>query len=177
MDIDELMQLLDIESPEEFTYFEQFADLVEWDGDIPFETLYLLFSGMGGDTLSELSRGYFEDLLESVPDDQTEFYALLSAIGGNLSSLAASVDSAPGLHAFTEEFFRFRLWCAAGSEVTCERASDGFTQKAPILQALVLHRMEKLGEDEYYYDFSQCMDYPLEEYVFTVGSFDEDALS
>ena len=35
----------------------------------------------------------------------------------------------------------------------------------PLRDALTLLRLEKLGEEEYSYDFSECLDYELEDYI------------
>ena len=54
--------------------------------------------------------------------------------------------------------------------VHCYDPSDGLTSDIPIIEALVLNRLERLGEKNYVYDFTDCLDYPLEEYAFSLSS-------
>ena len=58
MEYDRLLEKLDINEPEEFQYFENFADLVESDEDIEEEELFQLFSQTNADTVSELIGNY-----------------------------------------------------------------------------------------------------------------------
>jgi hypothetical protein len=162
MNIDGLLSLLSIETCEEFTFFEYYAELVETESEIPFETLYEFFSHTDRNTLAELTEGYFEETLSGVPDDQTEFYALLDAIGGNLARLAKTVEEEErGLDIYTEEFLRFKQWFTQGSEVHCENKDSRKTSRVTICEALALSRLEKLGEPDYFFDFGDCMDYEL----------------
>lgn len=49
MTIEEIMEMLDIESQEDFMYFEQFAALMETEADIDYDTFaeLLLLDGSG----------------------------------------------------------------------------------------------------------------------------------
>ena len=40
MTIEEIMEMLDIESQEDFMYFEQFAALMETEADIDYDAIY-----------------------------------------------------------------------------------------------------------------------------------------
>ncbi|MDR1245877.1 MAG: hypothetical protein LBK57_02475 [Clostridiales Family XIII bacterium] len=162
MDIDGLLRLLSIETCENFTFFEYYAELVETESDIPFETLYEFFSRTDRNTLAELTEGYFEETLSGVPDDQTEFYALFDAIGGNMAWLSKTAEEEErGLNMYTEEFLRFRQWYTQEGEVHCENKESREMSEATICEALALSRLEKLGEPDYFFDFSDCMDYEL----------------
>ncbi|MDR1135127.1 MAG: hypothetical protein LBL49_02965 [Clostridiales Family XIII bacterium] len=168
MDIDGLLELLDIESPEDFAFFEYFAELTESREDIPFETLYQFFSRVEPDVLDELTRGYFEELLDNIPEDQIEFYTLMDAVGINLAGLAQNLNQGLNLTYYTEEFFKFRIWYLFDSKTVCRDNSDGTETQTSVADAIVMYRLEKLGERAYSYDFSACTDYPLEEYAVPV---------
>ena len=172
MDLNNLMELIEIDSPGDFSYFEQFAALMEIDDRIPFDVLYMLFSSVDPHNLSELTESYFEEILDKTPDDEVEFHSLMSAIGQNLAGLASiingTVERSDGLRDYTEEFYRFRNWYMYDSEVVCERILSGDETHATVFEALVLYRMEELGEDRYIYDFSESLDYPLNEYIFPI---------
>ena len=42
MSLEELLEILDLEEAEDFQFFENFADLMEYDGEIRYEDLYAL---------------------------------------------------------------------------------------------------------------------------------------
>jgi hypothetical protein len=173
--VEGIMEMLGLDFPDDFGFFEYFADLAESREDITFEALHEFFSLVLSKDLAELTKGYFDELLESIPEDQTEFYTLMEAVGMNMAGLAeklacgdSSFDRDRGLMYYTEEFLKFRLWYLFDSKAVCRDTSDGTDAEMPVAEALVAHRLEKLGERAYSYDFSNCMDYPLEEYIFPV---------
>jgi hypothetical protein len=175
MGIDELLQLLDIESCEEFTFFEYYAELVESESEIPFDTLRVFLASVDRKTLEELTEGYFEETLSGVPDDQTEFYALFDSIGRNMTYLARIPDEDHGIDAYTEEFLRFKQWYTAEAVVHCDNKDSRETRDVTICEALTLSRLEKLGESDYFFDFNDCMDYPLDAYMYTFDSLADAA--
>ena len=68
-----------------------------------------------------------------------------------------------------EELERFRRWYSMDSKVYLTE-TNGLTEKdEPLRDALCDKRLEALGGDKYFYDFTEAMDYPLEEYVMTFG--------
>jgi hypothetical protein len=178
LELSDLMELVEIDEPGGFSFFEQFAALVEAEADIPFEPIFLLFSGADAHALSELTEGYFQDMLENMPDDQVELHSLMSAIGQNLTGLADLAGKGSSreesLRSYAEEFFRFRGWFLEEGAVACENAVTGDESRVSVLDALTLARLEALGGDTHYYDFSERLDYPLSEYVFSVGAYGED---
>ncbi|MDR2132791.1 MAG: hypothetical protein LBP30_05525 [Clostridiales Family XIII bacterium] len=169
MEIDELLKLIEIENPEEFGFFEYYAELVENERDIPFEPLRELFSGVDKRVLAELTEGYFEEALTGVPDDQTEFYALLDSIGRNMTRLARRAENR-GLDLFTEEFLRFRQWYVFDDDVRCENKDSRAQSETSVCEALTLSRLERLGGPDHFFDFGDCMRYPL---AASVHSFDD----
>ena len=68
MNYGELLELLEISSPEEFEYFENVADLIECERVIGEEALTELFAQINGSIFSELIENYFSELLEKIPD-------------------------------------------------------------------------------------------------------------
>jgi hypothetical protein len=175
MEIDELLRLLGIESPEEFTFFEYYAELVENERDISFEALRELFSGVDAETVAELTEGYFEETLQGVPGDQGEFHTLLDSIGRNMARLARRTDTGRGLDIFTEEFLRFKQWYIHDKAVRCENKDNREQSDASVCEALTLSRLEKLGDSDYFFDFDDCMDYPLDASVYPVDELAADA--
>ena len=64
MDLNELFEIVDIDSTEDFKYFDNFAALMESDEYIPGEVMYELFAEVDTGVLSELTDNYFEDIME-----------------------------------------------------------------------------------------------------------------
>ena len=172
MDLNELFEIVDIESAEDFKYFDNFAALMESDDYIPAEVMYELFAEVDTDVLSELTDNYFEDIMEGVPEEEAELFTLLDNIKRVLKGYAENTDDERSIVLFTDEVSRFRNWYNFDTDVECQSRKDGSTRTVPVREALVLYRIEKLRADEYQYDFSECLDYPLDEYIV---SFTSDA--
>jgi hypothetical protein len=78
---------------------------------------------------------------------------------------------------YADEFLRFRTWYAFESEVRCgkidEDGADGDDEgemNVPLMQALTMYRSQHLSDDEYKYDFSDVLDYPIDEYAIILDS-------
>lgn len=181
MNYDELLELLDIENPDEFQYFEHFADLMECDQPVSYDALFELISQADKVTLAELIENYFDEIADALPDNGTEAYTFLNSVSlslrGLLKPIADDDDneySHKQLITFVEELERFRTWYTIGSNVECTRKKDGITKDVTFLEAVVLARMEKLNEEEYSYGFDDGLDYQLDEYVVSFGDIIED---
>ena len=168
--MNELFEIVDIESAEDFKYFDNFAALMESDDYIPAEVMYELFAEVDTDVLSELTDNYFEDIMEGVPEEEAELFTLLDNIKRVLKGYAENTDDERSIVLFTDEVSRFRNWYNFDTDVECQSRKDGSTRTVPVREALVLYRIEKLRADEYMYDFSECLDYPLDEYVVSFTS-------
>ncbi len=170
MDLNELFEIVDIESTEDFKYFDNFAALMESDEYIPGEVMYELFAEVDTGVLSELTDNYFEDIMEGVLEEEAELFTLLDNIKRVLKGYAENTDDERSIVLFTDEVSRFRNWYNFDTDVECQSSRDGSIRTVPVREALVLYRIEKLRADEYMYDFSECLDYPLDEYVVSFTS-------
>lgn len=179
MNYDELLELLDIENPDEFQYFEHLADLMECDQRISYDALFELISQVDKITLAELIENYFEEIADALPDGGTEAYTLLKSVGLSLRGMLKPIedDDEYGnkqIVTFVEELDRFRNWYTIDSTIKCTRKKDGITKEETFFEALVLARMENLNHEEYSYGFDEGLDYPLDEYVVSFGDIIED---
>jgi hypothetical protein len=168
MEYEELLSLLDIDSGKDLAYFEQYAELVECGDYIAPEALSQIFEEVESDALAELTDGYFDELLESVPDDETDLYTLLQTIGRALSGLALMPEHDEATANYADEFLKFRTWYAFESEVRCEMIDPDDTAEESVvtlMQALAMYRAQHLSDDEYVFDFSDALDYPIDEYA------------
>lgn len=174
MELEELLNILEIETIADFSFFEHYAELVETEEDIPLDVLIQLFDEVDSDVLTELTEGYFEDILKYIPDDAVEFFTLLTSIGQTLTSIASNSESDNHHEVYAEEFLKFKNWYTFDSEVHCVNISDDTETECTISQALTLYRLENLNEEEYRYDFSDVLDYPLDEYIVNVSSLSDE---
>mgnify|MGYP000893579489 CR=1 FL=1 len=165
MELQELLTLLEIEDPGEFEYYENFANLVESDEEISSEVLIELFSDTDSVVVSEIVRQYFDDMLETLPQDVLDIHILLENIKLSLMGLVKSTDDGENPVVFAEEVARFKTWYSFESVVECTGTETGEERILPLRDALTLVRLEKLGEEEFSYDFTGCLDYELEAYI------------
>lgn len=176
MNFEELLKYLHLESPEEMTYFENIADLFEADENIPSEALYQLFSEADMDTVAGLISDYFEEMTDHFPEDELELFTLINGIKMALTGMARHIDEENDMVIFSEEFDRFHTWYSIDSEVSCTPENDDEAVKMPLRDALAVYRLERFGEEKYSYDFSECLDFEMDEYTMTfVELFENDS--
>jgi len=173
MNLEELLAILDIDSPSELVYFEQFADLMEQPHDIPYETLATLIEGMDSEALSEMIEGYFDDIMKFVPDGEGELYTLLQNISTTLVSLAGSTED-DSAHVFAEELYKFRSWYMFESSVLTKDLAEGIEREIPLMEALTAYRVQNFTDDDYLFDFTDALDYHLDEYIVSLSSLSAD---
>lgn len=170
MDLDELLELLEIDSPDEFGYFEHFAALIECDEEIPYELFYRVIADTDPDTLIDLTDNYFEEILQSVPEDAIDVYTLIGTVRQALVGLAKNASTREERVAYTDELFKFRNWYIFDSIVHLKRLSDNVKRDVTVSEAFSLYRLEKLNEDQYRYDFSDSLDYEIDEYSISIDT-------
>lgn len=174
MELDRLFEILDIEEIEDFKYFDNFAALVECDEPIDYEEIYYLVSRIESELLAGLIDDYFEDIMGGVPDAETEIYMLLDNIHRALTGICKNTEDENSRVLLSEELMKFRNWYNYDTDVICKNRSKGETRVERVKNALVLYRMEKLNDESYEYDFEDCLNYELDEYVFSLGAPDEN---
>ena len=165
---EELFDLLEIDSPADFDYFEQFADLMETDGDIDEELFYEVLSEVRAASLGEIIENYLEEIGKHLPDGVDDIFTLVDGIEDRLLLLAQGIDHDPSARrALAEELHRFREWYLdpGGALVDGEASS--------IRDAVTSAREEKLGAAPRRYDFSASLGYELRELSMSLGSYEK----
>lgn len=170
MDFDELLDLIEIDSPDDFAYFEHFAALIECDEVVPYDLFYRILADVESDTLVDLTDTYFEDVMQGMPDDAIDVYTLLGTIRQALVGLAKNSATREERVAYADELYHFRSWYIFDSVVHVRRFSDNMKRNVTVSEALSLYRLEKLNEDQYRYDFSDCLDYEIDEYSISIDA-------
>lgn len=169
MDREELYELLDIDTPADFEYFENLAALLECEEYLEYEDIYALMDGIDKETFVGLVDNYFEEITDFIPGDAAELYTLLDKIKLSLMGLAKSCDEEELVNHLAEEVERFRKWYSMDSVVYCTSILTDREEEKTLRDALVLARLEGLDGEKYAYDFSKCYDYHLDEYIMSFG--------
>lgn len=169
MDREELYAILDMETGEDFQYFENFADFVENEGAIDDDAVFDLIREIDMKTFAELCESYFYEALENVPGDQIDVYNLMESIKRVLIGLSEAVrkEEENADLKLADQFNKFRIWYSIDSEVECKNVADQKVHYVTVRDALALSRLEKIDGEEYRYDFTEALDYEMEEYMMT----------
>lgn len=174
MDLKELLELIGIDEPDEFEYFENFADIVESDEEIPEETLADLFHHTDPETVSEIIEQYFDDLMNAVTHEYAGLYALLDTIKNVLCALMLSDDDDNSIEMFAEELHKFHTWYSFESAVEVTEMGDDSSHVRTIKEAITIMRIGRLDNEDHVFDFSGCLDYEIEDYVLDLASESRD---
>ena len=121
---EEMMKILDIESEEDFMYFDQFAALMETEEEIDYDMFTELLLLAGPETLPDLLSSFFEDVIRGIPDDNTDLYAAVQSQKDALISLSGFGKSR-GFGFLADELYRFREWYLAPGSVICTPEGGG----------------------------------------------------
>ncbi|MDR1272371.1 MAG: hypothetical protein LBK04_05215 [Clostridiales Family XIII bacterium] len=174
MDLDSLLSLLDIDSPDDLVYFEQFAELAENDEDIPPEILQALFLGVDQEAFVGVVEGYFDELLRAVPDGEIDLYTLIQAIRAYLTGIIRSEEGEAFAESFTEEFLKFKSWYKDEARVVCRNNANGAESDQSLMEALTNSLLQGMTDDDYTFDFSETLDYEIDEYIVPVSKLRDD---
>ena len=165
MTLEKLYKLLEMDGPEDMEYFEQFADLMEMDEDVPFDLFYMALSGVKPENAGELAENYFEDLSNAAPEDENDLVLLLDSLEENLMHLAEDIDDADARRSFAEQLYKFREWYKApgGAEI------DG--EKASVFEALLQARSDAISGETHDLTFLSTDVFKLVDASYGLGKF------
>lgn len=166
---EDFYELLDIDYPAEFQYFENLAAFLECDEELEYEDVAELFQGVDKDTLAQLVDNYFEELTDFVPGSETGVYSILDNVRRALMGMARNCDDDTMETKLADELERFRRWYSIDSRVYLTNLGTMDEQEFTLRDALVNARIEKLDGDKFQYDFSECENYVLDEYIVSFG--------
>ena len=164
-------EILDIEHPGDFQYFDNIAELFETSEDVEIDDVYELIQDVDMEVFGELIQNYFADMEDWIPERETDFILLMDNIERSFLGLAQNLsarddDKGEDLHLrFAEEIVKFRDWYTLSENVECISNSTGESSFASVRDALSSYKESKMGGTEYYYDCKNAMEYSIEEYV------------
>lgn len=166
---EDFYELLDIDYPADFQYFENLAAFLECDEELNYDDVAELFAEVDKDTLSQLVDNYFEELTDFVPGSETGVFGILDNVRRALMGMARNCEDETMETKLADELERFRRWYSIDSKVYLTNLGTMDEQEFTLRDALVNARIEKLDGDKFQYDFSECENYQLDEYIVSFG--------
>lgn len=165
----EFYEILDIDSPADFQYFENLAAFLECEEDIEYEDLAGLVKEVDKPTLAQLIGDYFEEITDFLPESETELYTIFDTVRRSLAGMSKNCDDETTVTKLTDELERFRQWYSIESRAFVTDLGSADEEEMTLRDALICARVEALEGNKYQYDFSECSDYPLDEYIVSFG--------
>ena len=166
----ELMQIIDIESGAEFTYFENLASVIESDEDITADALFQVLSEVDMHVLAELVESYFYDIMEHMPED-VDVYNMLEAEKRNLIAMCEAAGRAEegGFNKLADELQRFQEYFSLQKNCEIIDNEKGVSAEASLRDAIYDYRIARMGKENKDYSISGAADYEISEYIVSLG--------
>ena len=165
----ELYELIDIDSPADFQYFENLAAYLECDEELSYEDVAELVKDVDKATLAQLIGDYFEEITDFLPESETELYTIFDNVRRSLAGMSKSCDDDTTQTKLADELERFRRWYSMESRAFITDLGTADEEEMTLRDALICARVEALEGNKYQYDFSECSEYPLDEYIVSFG--------
>ncbi len=86
----EFYEILDIDSPEDFQYFENLAAFLECEEEPEYEDVAELVKEADKGTLAQLIGDYFEEISDFLPESETELYTIFDNVRRSLAGMSKS---------------------------------------------------------------------------------------
>lgn len=110
MDKTTFYNILNIDSPDEFLYYENFAAILEEDDYIESNLLKDLLKDVDMEVIAESTENYFEEFLKAIPDEETSLYITVEAIKRAFLDMMADELNSDDIALLADEIVRFRKW-------------------------------------------------------------------
>lgn len=165
MDKTVLYKKLDIDTPDEFKYYENLAALLEEDDYIEENLIKDLIREVDREQLAEHVDSYFEDFLKNLPDDENELYMTVDNIARSISGLIADDMSAEEITALAEAISGFRKWYVHDLNVFDKLSGEEINVRDARFNIMAA---KFLGED-HDYDFRTACTYVPDGYDVLIG--------
>ena len=103
------------------------------------------------------------------PESETELYTIFDKVRRSLVGMSKSCDDETTQTKLADEMERFRRWYSIESRAFLTNLGTADEEEMTLRDALVCARLEALEGTKYQYDFSECSDYELDEYIVSFG--------
>ena len=160
MDKTLLYKKLDIESIEDFKFYENLSALFEEDEFIEENLIKDLIKEVDKSVLAEHVDYYFENFLEHIPDNETELYIIVESIKRMMAGLISEDMTAEDINTLAEEIARFRKWYVHDLNVFDKASGTELSLRDARFNVLAA----KLLGESFDYDFRTALDYSVDGY-------------
>lgn len=160
MDRAELYQILDIEEPSEFKYFENLQALLETDGFVEQEHIKELLMVPDSDTLDEMLENFFDGLIKYLPDEESEMYMTLDNIERVMRGYIEAEMKEDQAAILADEIVKFRKWYVI-DELSLDKKSGKLSSVRDAIYNLMA---AKYTNENYDYDFENACKYEFDGY-------------
>ena len=158
MDKVRFYRVLDIESPEEFQYYENLASLLEEDEFIEENLIKDLLKDIDTEKLAEHFESYFDGFLDHIPDSETEMYVTIESIKRAFDGLIFDEMTQDDIDQLAKELSKFRKWYV--HDQNAFNRLNG--EEASVRDARYDIAAAKLLGEDADFDFRLALDYDLE---------------
>ena len=162
MDKTTLYRKLDIDTIDEFRYYENLASLLEEDDFIEENLIKDLIREVDKEVLAEHMDSFYEQFLGNLPDNETELYLTVDSAGRSMTGMIAKDMSEEDISALAEEISRFRKWYVHDLNVSDRISGDQLSVRDARYNILAAGFLGEKCD----YDFRQALDYIVEGYEY-----------
>ena len=110
MDKVRFYRILDIDSADEFKYYENLSALLEEEEYIEENLIKDLIRNADREKLAEHMNSYFDGFLDHLPDNETDLYVLVESMGRVFDGLIMDEMGDADIDALASEISKFRKW-------------------------------------------------------------------
>ena len=165
MDKTELYRKLDIDTIDEFRYYENLASLLEEDDFIEENLIRDLIREVDKKVLAEHMDSFYEQFLGNLPDDETELYLTVDSIGRAMTGMVSEDMTAEDIAALAEEISRFRKWYVHDLNVYDRLNGTELSVRDARYNYLAAGFLGEKTD----YDYRSALDYSVEGYDVRIG--------
>ena len=160
MDKTELYNILDIETAEDFKYYENVAALIEEPNYIELNLIKDLLKDIDITVLAESLDNFFEDFLNNLPDEETELYMTVDTIKRVITGKISEDMDSEQIESLAEELIKFRKWYVLDSLVYDKNSK----REIPVIEARYNYQASKYISELCDYDYRLACNYDTEGY-------------
>lgn len=169
MDKTELYRKLDIDTIDEFRYYENLAALMEEDDYIESNLIRDLLREVDKNVFAEHLDSFYEQFLEHIPDNESELYITVDTIGRAMSGMIAEDMSSDDISVLADEIERFRKWYVHDLNVRDRISGEDISVRDARYNIIAAGF---LG-DKCDYDFHNALGYTVDGYDVRISGFSE----
>ncbi len=165
MDKTELYRKLDIDTIDEFKYYENLAALLEEDDYIEENLIKDLIREVDKEVLAEHMDSFYEQFLGNLPNDEAELYFTVDSIGRSMNGMVSSDMDSDDIAVLASEILRFRKWYVHDHNVLDRRSGESLSVRDARYNYMAAGFLGETVD----YDYHAALDYSVEGYDVRLG--------